>query len=76
ETWDEISDAAQDFIDDTLINDPHDRLSLEQILHHPWLQVRHTTVIETTLTNASTPGKKVPEPMLAITCCLFNSNNK
>ena len=36
---DQISDKAQDLIKKLLVVDPEERLSSEQILCHPWLQV-------------------------------------
>ena len=42
--FDRISDEAKDLIQKLLVVDPEERLSSEQILRHPWLQVTLWTV--------------------------------
>ena len=37
--FDHISEEAQDLIKNLLVLEPEERLSSEQILSHPWLQV-------------------------------------
>ncbi|VDK70889.1 unnamed protein product [Litomosoides sigmodontis] len=37
EEFEEISNAAKDFISKLLVLDPSDRLSVDQALHHPWI---------------------------------------
>ena len=37
--FDKISKEAKDLIDSLLKKDPEERLSSDQILNHPWLQV-------------------------------------
>lgn len=44
--WRYISSDAQDFISSLLKVDPNDRLSLEQILQHPWLVKNEKPVLE------------------------------
>ena len=42
--FDRISNEARDLIQKLLVVDPEERLSSEQILRHPWLQVTRVTV--------------------------------
>eukprot|EP01125_Pyxidicula_operculata_P012399 TRINITY_DN4070_c0_g1_i2.p1 TRINITY_DN4070_c0_g1~~TRINITY_DN4070_c0_g1_i2.p1 ORF type:complete len:331 (+),score=62.65 TRINITY_DN4070_c0_g1_i2:49-993(+) len=37
ECWDDVSDAAKDFITHLLVKDPLDRYTADQALSHPWL---------------------------------------
>merc|ERR1712205_246406 len=34
--WDDISDAAKDFIDKMLVVKVEDRMSMKEVLEHPW----------------------------------------
>lgn len=37
--WQNISDAAKDFIAGLLIKSPEHRMKIEQAIDHPWLQI-------------------------------------
>jgi serine/threonine protein kinase len=50
--WKLISDKAQNFISGCLIKDPSKRLTIEQVVKHPWF----TTMITTSMKNR--PSKK------------------
>ena len=44
--FDRISNEARDLVQKLLVINPEERLSSEQILRHPWLQVTLSTVTQ------------------------------
>lgn len=44
EVWNDISDDAKDFIQKLMLKDKSDRLTIDDALAHPWLNVRSMSI--------------------------------
>ena len=51
--WDLVSDSAKDFIAHLLLVDPSNRLTVSQVLEHPWLREEDKTVHKQALLTVS-----------------------